>query len=377
MKIVHFCPSYVDLDRETGGVSNIVRQLALHSACFGLEVSLVCGNREMGRICGPVGNFREKNLYMSVVDQFANPLLGPIGNLKKLISELKQPTIAHVHTCFSLFTETSLYHLHRAGIPIVFTPHGKLTSTVMRNRGILKSLWWKLFAKRRVSSASKIVASSPSEAAHIVQMIGPGVDVEAIPNGFQRFLAPTGDRMFAEPYILFLGYLDPRKQPSFLLKAFQASEARHSHKLVFVGPDAFGQRHDLEKQTRESGLSDKVIFYGSAYGKEKWNLLQNASCMCLPSIGEGLPVVLMEAIGAQTPSIASVFCNFEHIAKTGVGVTLNGFSCTEWASAIDRVCLNQHAGEAMRDACRVQSSKFEWSAITSLWIDKYKETLGA
>ena len=139
MKIVHFCPSYVDLDRETGGVSNIVRQLAIHSAGFGLDVSLVCGNREMGRICGPVDRFRDKNVDMSVVYQLANPLLGPVGKLKKLIGELKQPTIAHVHTCFSLFTETSLYHLHRAGIPFVFTPHGKLTSTVMRNRGVLKS----------------------------------------------------------------------------------------------------------------------------------------------------------------------------------------------------------------------------------------------
>jgi hypothetical protein len=80
--IIQICPCYVDLEHETGGVANIVRQICLQLVKQRKHVLLLCGNRELGKVkaspgCARINDF----LTVEILDQKSHPLLGPTNEL--------------------------------------------------------------------------------------------------------------------------------------------------------------------------------------------------------------------------------------------------------------------------------------------------------
>jgi glycosyltransferase involved in cell wall biosynthesis len=150
------------------------------------------------------------------------------------------------------------------------------------------------------------------------------------------------------------------------------SEARESHHLVFVGPDTYGFQSCVQSAVIELGLQKQVFFHGPAYGNEKWSLLDNAACLCLPSIAEGLPLVLCEALGAGIPSIYSFGCNFPEIEKSGAGICIYGFDVNEWANTIDSVCLDSQVSTSMRMKSRRLSEKYRAENVVDQWCEVYE-----
>ena len=335
---------------------------------------LLCGNRELGEVkaapgCMTINDF----LTVEVLDQRSHPLLGPTRELTRRLQAISQDSVAHVHTCFSAFTEAAMRHLHNQKIPFIFTPHGKLSRHFIEQHYWSKRLWWLGNARRLVNYATTIALSSVEEADQASQL-SLNRPINIVPNGFDIPLA-TDEQDVApiiqSPYVLFLGYLDPRKQPELLVEAYNKSKASQSHLLVFVGPNSYSHRDVIQRKAEELGIRSRVVFYGAAYGAEKWNLLRNAACLCLPSLGEGLPVVLCEALGAGTPSIFSKECNFSELATEGAGIMIGDFNPSLWGDAIDRVCLEQTVREKMTAAAEALRSRYSWEAIVKQWCLLY------
>ncbi len=370
--IVEICPCYVDTKTETGGVSNIVRQICLHLAADERKVLLLCGNTELGKVVASPGHIsNNEHLAVHVFAQRPHPMWGPTRQVKAALRGLPQDCVAHVHTCFSAFTESAMAELSRRGIPFIFTPHGKLSGQMMGTKSVAKRLWWSVVARPYVQRASAIAVSGRDEANRFPSL-GLRSPRAVIPNGYE---APAGEiggvPVVNGPYVLFLGYLDPRKQPEFLVRAFARSKARETHRLVIVGPDAYGHEAVVRRAAEESGISDRVSILGPRYGAEKWSLLRCAACLCLPSRGEGLPVVLCEALGAGIPAVYAESCNFPELGAEGAGIAVGGFSEEEWAAAIDRACLDGAAGASMRAAANRMGASYTWRQIVRRWSDLY------
>jgi glycosyltransferase involved in cell wall biosynthesis len=376
IEILQICPNYVDLYSEGGGVSNIVRNIVLNLSNKGYHVHLICGNRELGvKKSEPYYKVINDNITVEVIDQFSNPLLGPTKKIKEyLLLKERDNCVAHVHTCFSMFTERSMSLLKSVGIPFIFTPHGKLSENILFRRYYLKLFWWKLFARRVINESELIVLSSINESA-LFKVLGVNVDFKVIPNGYELPTSNTNlnKPIIDEPYILYLGYLDPRKQPELLLEAFNLSNSKNDYKLVFVGPDEYGIKKNLREKIEKYNLTNKVIFWGSAYGIEKWNILKNATLICLPSLAEGKPVVLSEAVGIGTPVIYSRYCNFPEIQENHAGIMLDDFNINKWVESIDSICHNKELRENMSIKARKLSNEFRWEYITTKWLDIYKD----
>ncbi|HEU4684707.1 MAG TPA: glycosyltransferase [Nitrospira sp.] len=374
-RVVQICPCYVDLERETGGVANIVRQICLHLAKQEIDVLLLCGNRELGTVKAQPGVRRiGRFLSMEVYGQLAHPLLGPTKALTRRLASLDGRSVAHVHTCFSAFSEAAMRACHSRGIPFVFTPHGKLSPHSWAAHHWAKDLWWTVKASKAIEHAAIIAVSSGEEAEQLQRFAFRSAG-GVVPNGYDASAAEEFDGaapFIPPPYVLFLGYLDPRKQPEFLVEAFARSQAsRRRHRLVFAGPDCYGQQSLIRRRAESLGLLDSTVFFGPAYGDAKWNLLQHASCLCLPSLGEGLPLVLCEALGAGTPTIVSRACNFPDIAAEGAGLLLENFDPAQWADAIDRISLDETVRLGMRDAARSLRAHYAWDAIVRRWSGLY------
>lgn len=375
VQVWHFCASPVDPEAETGGVSNVVRALALETARIGISTTVVCGAHELGKMTASPGD-RGHGPNLRVVTVRADRPLELLVGIDRLIRSIPVDAAIHVHAGFSVFADFAMMRLRRHKRRYVYTPHGKLSPGMMRRRQWLKMSWLALVGRANIAGAARIVVGSEGECG-LFARIGLKGPVTVISNGFERPDRPRqpDPPLIPGPYLLFLGRIEPRKQPALLLQAFAASRARHTVRLAFVGPDQDSHRQTLEALGQELGVGDRILFNGPAYRGEKWNILDNALALVLPSAGEGMPIVLVEAAGAGVPTLSSVDCNARLLVAAGASLEIVGFDLPVWTRALDQIVEDVALHEAMAAAAREVAATLTWTALTRSWMTVYEDLL--
>ncbi len=99
-----------------------------------------------------------------------------------------------------------------------------------------------------------------------------------------------------------VGRLVPVKAHAVLLEAFQILSQSHPNVLlIFVGDGPL--RVQLEADANRMGLGRSVIFAG--HQEQAYDFINMADIFVLPSLHEGIPMVLLEALALQRPVVAS------------------------------------------------------------------------
>jgi glycosyltransferase involved in cell wall biosynthesis len=378
MKILHIAPCFVDIDNESGGVSNIIRQICLKLEKKGINTILICTNTFLGKIvCEPRSIKYSKFLTIHIIKQNKFPLFGPIYPIKSLLETIDNIDLVHIHTNFSIICDFSIKYYTKNKIPSIFTPHGKLSPTIFSNFLLLKYVYFHLFSFSYLKNITQIISSSSNEMKYLYKLGFINNNNYFIHNGFSIFNNPISKTynfgLSKKKYLLFLGYLDPRKQPDLLIKAYAESIAKEKYSLVFAGADSYDFKKNLVKLVELYNIKDNVKFIGHVNNEFKCHLLENAKVLILPSKGEGWPLVIAEAIGAKLPMILSKECNFSEIKNYKIGIEVADFNIKNWTNAIDEVCFNDKVYfeyEKNLDNC---FNNFSWDYITNLWLTKYKE----
>lgn len=381
MKILQIAPCYVDISRETGGVANIVRQICLKLDQSKITTILICSNTELGKVVAKPEIIKYSDfLTVHIIKQHKNPLFGPTKILHSILKSIDNISLAHVHTCFSAITEYSMKHLTEKKIKCVFTPHGKLSPAMYKDKKFLKDVYFNFISKKNLNNVNAIVTSSSNEIDY-AKALGIKSSYSYIYNGYTPVETKESFQkewnLMPKSYLLFLGYLESRKQPDLLMRAFIKSKAIKKFKLVLAGPDSYGFKRTLEELAVSLNLviGEHVIFTDRVQGQQKWDLLHNAKCLLLPSKGEGWPVVIAEAIGTQIPSVISKECNFSEIKKLGLGIEVSDFSIAKWVDAIDDICFNNDHHNEIKLNLIKSKNLFTWDSITQAWLNKYKKII--
>jgi glycosyltransferase involved in cell wall biosynthesis len=118
-------------------------------------------------------------------------------------------------------------------------------------------------------------------------------------------------------HIVFVGRLDAVKGVPLLLEAVAALHDRHPDlRLSIVGDGP--HREQLEQYAKRLGVDEIVGFLGYRSQDAVAELLAEADMLVLPSFAEGVPVVLMEAMAARLPVIASQVAGVGELVEDGV-----------------------------------------------------------
>ncbi len=170
---------------------------------------------------------------------------------------------------------------------------------------------------------------------------------------------------------LNVGRLDPQKNQQLILRAFSdvIGYAPNSY-LLLVGVG--GIEHQLRELTDELGLSNKVRFLGMR--NDVGDLLHLADVFVFPSLMEGLPVALVEAMYKSLPCIASRLDVFrEVIDDREDGLLVDPNSPSELANAmielykdVDfRQTLGMRAYEKALSKFNATTNSRQWEALYS------------
>jgi glycosyltransferase involved in cell wall biosynthesis len=104
------------------------------------------------------------------------------------------------------------------------------------------------------------------------------------------------------------GVLNRGKNIELLLKSLPTLEIKNLF-LFIIGEGSAKEDvpylHYLKRMTEEFALTEKVVFTGWLSKIELWKRLQASDLFLLPSLNEGMPNILLEALGLDLPCLGS------------------------------------------------------------------------
>jgi glycosyltransferase involved in cell wall biosynthesis len=157
-----------------------------------------------------------------------------------------------------------------------------------------------------VRAADLVLAPSVRTAEELVRDYGAS-EVKVLPNTTSGPLAspePVGEALPEQGFLLFVGRLRLRKGLSVLLEALRLLQERGLMLPLVVAGDG-EQRASLQAAARRLGISHSITWLGRVSRGQVRYLLERATLLVVPSIYEGLPLVLLEALVMGVPVVAS------------------------------------------------------------------------
>ncbi len=176
-----------------------------------------------------------------------------------------------------------------------------------------------LFGWLTVTAADVVLAPSEATARELVRDYGAG-EVELLPNVVGALPAepvPLPRPAPPEGFWLFLGRLRIRKGVEILLEALRLLQGEAARAELWIAGDGEHRRR-LERTVRELGLQDRVRFLGRCGAPAVRTLLGQCRALVVPSIYEGMPLVVLEAMAAGAPVVASAVSGIPEVVQDRV-----------------------------------------------------------
>lgn len=158
-----------------------------------------------------------------------------------------------------------------------------------------------------------------------------------------------------------VGRLTPVKGIPYLLEAARILLRQGANvKVLVVGDGSI--RQDLMTQTHELGITENVVFLG--HREDTVELMQSMDIFVLPSLSEGIPMALLEAMMSSLPVIASRVGGIPEVIEDNIsGLLVNPEDPEHLAKMCRRVMEDHELADLLGRAARERVAKEFSSAI--------------
>lgn len=235
------------------------------------------------------------------------------------------------------------------------------------------------FAYRRLSCIT--VLTGPSRDA--LSILCPGVPIHVIPNALRLPLAENPPQLAPESVVppnavvlLAAGRLVPAKGFDRMIAAFaHLVPAVPSARLVILGEGEM--RAALERQVQELGLSGRVLLPGRAGNMAQWYC--RAELFLMTSRWEGLPMVLLEAMGHGLPAVTT---DFQDGPRDIIRHDIDGLILSDdlpdrdpaaWAATVSALLTDSPTLDAMASRASEVLDRFSEARVMALWDEALEQ----
>jgi glycosyltransferase involved in cell wall biosynthesis len=271
--------------------------------------------------------------------------------------------------------------------PLVMTVHDLLYTRYPEWLPTARSRWyWGRWIPWTAQRASAVIAPSESTKRDLVDLIGISQDrihvvPEAVdPHFFARpspaeITAYRAKRGLAEPYILYVGSIDRRKDLGGLIRAFALAHSRlKGYRLVIAGHLIPG-RSDLADAVRASGLAGEILLPGYVPDDELQLLYAGASLFVYPSWWEGFGLPPLEAMAQGVPVITYRSSSLPEVVGDAAVLIDPPFSADALADAMVRVLEHEPLRSSLIGRGLRQAGKFSWTRAAEQTMAVYLHCL--
>jgi phosphatidyl-myo-inositol alpha-mannosyltransferase len=366
MRIGMVCPYSFDVP---GGVQSHVLQLAEVLRARGHEVSVLAP-------ASPDVSLPE--YVVSAGKAFPIPYNGSVarlqfspavhGRVRRWLAD-GDFDVLHLHEPNA--PSLSMWALRIAQGPIVATFHTATTKSLTLSvfQGMLRPWHEKIVGRIAVS-----------DVARRWQMEALGTDAVEIPNGVDVAALASAPRLDGYPRpgktLLFLGrYDEPRKGMAVLLEALPRVVERFEDLQVLV----VGHGDEDELRTEAGEMARYLHFLGLVDDAGKASAMRSADVYCAPNIGgESFGIVLVEAMAAGTPVVASDLDAFRRVLRDGAaGRLVPAGDGAGLADGLIEVLENDALRARYVAAACEAVAGYDWQVVASQIMRVYETVAGA
>jgi len=307
--------------------------------------------------------------------------LSTFFSLRRLVIREK-PAIVHTHTSKAGILGRCAAKL--AGVPtIVHTPHGHV---FYGHFGPLASRSFLLVEKLLAFITDRMIALTESEREDYITFavsnpnkiitIHSGVEVDHYMN-VEVNVEEKKKTLGLDPKVLVVGtvgWLLPIKGPMYLLRAMERVWLSHPEiQLVFVGKGDL--ENELRKKASQIGVNKRVKFLG--WRDDIPEIMHILDVFVLPSLNEGMGRVLIEAMAAGRPIIASNVGGIPDLVIQGEnGLLVPAKDIKALAEGIEYLLENQSERIEMGEKGRKMATNYGVNSMVEKIDRLYLELLG-
>ena len=366
-----------------GGVETSVEEISTRLAEMGHEVHVFCRRKYNREGLTEFNGVRLHNLpaiYTKHLEAITHTLLSTLAAIPRC-------DVIHYHA-----TGPSLF----AWLPRLF---GRKTVVTVQGLDWRRDKWGP-FAASVLKVAERTASWFPNRTAVVSHFLERYYGeryrkpVLYIPNGMPAIPHRPFDKLARfglEPnrYVLYLSRIVPEKGSHYLIEAFRRVDT--DMKLAIVG-DARHADAYFDKVTQLAEGDDRIVFTGPLYGEEKDEAYSNAYLFCHPSDLEGLPIVLLEAMGNGRCSLVSDIPEMvevvdpERLGFTGTvadappgphGYTFKRGDVADLAKQLQHLLEHPDDVAAMGENARAYvRGEYDWDTIAKAFERLYQDALG-
>lgn len=379
MKIAQITPYFLP---HTGGVERYVYNLSKRLISEGHTVEVITSNVPEGRTFDVVDGIPVRRLRC-----IGEPLRNPfVPSVFLLLDELKKFDIIHVHNLYSSLALSIPLLKKFCKIPLVLTHHGRLVYGDPVKDTCVK-IYEKSIKKIILKFVDSTVVLSESDAQYILSSKLSNGNIKILPNAINPadFAAHMNvdTAEFIEKYhlagrkrVLFVGEVTNRKGILTLMKSIPLLMKNVSKDdAVFIVVGSGENLSDARSLSRELDIEPHVVFTGRLPFIELVQAYRSADLFVLPSLSEGLPTSILEAmyfglpvVSTDIPGVRDHFSDFALLVPPRDEHTL--------ADAIHTLLGDEDLANSLsRKGKALVASRYTWDRIAREYETLYSKSV--
>jgi len=269
----------------------------------------------------------------------------------------------------------------RAGVPYIVSLRGSDVPRPEIARYQRLHLFTRPVIRRVLRDAAAVVAVSESLRDAALRLV-PGLDVRVVPNGVDvEFFSPiarvSGD--LERPGVLFVGRLQPYKGLVELLAAIPILERMLGRPVTLTVAGDGPLRRVLEaeaKRFESRGVRSEVRFLGWVDDEMLRPEYRRASVLVLPSLVEGHPNVVLEAMASGLPCVVADSPGLRDLVPRAAGRVVPPASPEAIAAAVADLVKDPLEWRRASEAGQRVAREFSWDAVALRYEDLLEKAAG-
>jgi glycosyltransferase involved in cell wall biosynthesis len=224
-------------------------------------------------------------------------------------------------------------------------------------------------AKNIFQKADGLIAISENTRADAIGLLDLDPDrVQVIYPGVPEVYFGAQPRPAEQPYVLYVGTIEPRKNVETLLDAWQGFRLRHDFDLVVVGSRGWRSEKTM---TRLASRPQGVRYLGYVPEDELPGLTAGATAFLYPSLYEGFGFPVAQAMAAGVPVITSNTSCLPEVAGKGA-LFVDPRSPAEIQAALEKLLTSQSLRDQLRTAGIARARQYRWNACARQSLEFFR-----
>jgi len=307
---------------------------------------------------------------------FFGSLIEEYPYLPELSSKLEnlRPDIVHAESHLFLTTVQAVRKAKRSGLPCVVSVHGVFADrgSIINSaqRFYLQTLGLKIF-----KDADRIICLTRSDVEEIYRLGCSSEKIRLIPNAVDATIFKPSNKRESN-LVVWVGRFVNEKGLEYLVEAAKiVADSFNEVRFLLIGYGPL--KEDILRLVNKLELEDFVRLVGPLSRNEIARILGKATIFVIPSLKEGMPLALLEAMASGVAvigtNIPAFTCLFSHEKE---GIIVAPKKSDELAKSILNLLKDRNLRQKLgHNARNLVKEKYNWSKILDNLESVYVEAI--